>query len=134
MDIKKVEAISKQMELNEEQAKHITHHDDHYYTYGNEEYMVLTDEEADEKTKEYIKETVWAFNPDFLVSHTGIDREVFERLQDSCETANDAILKLIKDFDKFVEDAVGSDGRGHFLAGYDHYEHEQENLYLYRTN
>ena len=46
MDIKKVEAISKQMELNEEQAKHVTHQDDHYYTYGNEEYMVLTDAEA----------------------------------------------------------------------------------------
>ena len=134
MDIKKVQAVADFMELNEIGKANITHQDDHYYTYGNEEYMVLTDDEADEKVREHIKETVWAFNPTFLVSHSGIEREVFERLQESCETANDAILKLIRDFDKFVDDAVGTDGRGIFLAGYDHYEHEQGDFYLYRTN
>jgi hypothetical protein len=96
--------------------------------------MVLTDAEAQDKVAEYIKETVWAFNPDFLARHSGIDREVFERLQDSCETANDAIFKLIKNFDDLVEDAVGTDGRGHFLSGYDGNENEQGDFYLYRTN
>ncbi len=134
MDIKKVEAISKQMELNEEQAKHVTHHDDHYYTYGNEEYMVLTDAEAQDKVFEYIKETAWAFTPSFLSCHSMIDEKVFEKLQESCETSNDAILTLIKDFNRFVEDAVYTDGRGHFLASYDHEEHEQGDFYLYRTN
>jgi len=134
MDIKKVEAISKQMELNEEQAKHVTHQDDHYYTYGNEEYMVLTDAEAQDKVFEYIKETAWAFTPSFLSCHSMIDEKVFEKLQESCETANDAILALIKDFNRFVEDAVYTDGRGHFLASYDHEEHEQGDFYLYRTN
>tara|TARA_B100000282_G_scaffold290972_1_gene262617 strand:- start:525 stop:929 length:405 start_codon:yes stop_codon:yes gene_type:complete len=134
MDIKKVEAVAEFMELNEIGKANITHQDDHYYTYGNEEYMVLTDDEADDKVAEYIKETVWAFNPDFLASHSGIDREVFEKLQDSCETANDAIFKLIKDFNKFVQEAIATDGRGHFLSGYDGNENEQGDFYLYRTN
>ena len=134
MDIKKVQAVADFMDLNEIGKANITHQDDHYYTYGNEEYMVLTDAEADEKVREHIKETVWAFNPTFLSDHSGIDEEVFIKLQESCETANDAIFKLIKDFDHFVNDAVGTDGRGHFLAGYDGNENEQGDFYLYRTN
>ena len=134
MDIKKVQAVADFMDLNEIGKATITHQDDHYYTYGNEEYMVLTDAEAQDKVAEYIKETVWAFNPDFLALHSGIDREVFEKLQESCESANEALLKLIKNFDDFVEDAVRIDGRGHFLAGYDHNENEQGDFYLYRTN
>mgnify|MGYP001238155421 FL=1 len=134
MDIKKVEAVADFMDLNEIGKANITHQDDHYYTYGNEEYMVLTDEEADDKVKEYIKETVWAFNPTFLSDHSGIDEEVFIKLQESCETANDAIFKLIKNFDNLVKDAIYVDGRGHFLAGYDGNENEQGDFYLYRTN
>jgi hypothetical protein len=134
MDIKKVEAVADFMELNEIGKANITHQDDHYYTYGNEEYMVLTDDEADDKVKEYIKETVWAFNPTFLSDHSGIDEEVFIKLQESCETANDAIFKLIKNFDNLVKDAIYVDGRGHFLAGYDGNENEQGDFYLYRTN
>jgi|TARA_R100000479_G_scaffold162299_1_gene100320 hypothetical protein len=134
MDIKKVEAVAEFMDLNEIGKANITHQDDHYYTYGNEEYMVLTDEEADDKVKEYIKETVWAFNPTFLSDHSGIDEEVFIKLQESCETANDAIFKLIKNFDNLVKDAIYVDGRGHFLAGYDGNENEQGDFYLYRTN
>ena len=134
MDINKVNAVAEFMDLNDIDKANITHQDDHYYTFGNQEYMVLTDEEADDKVAEYIKETVWAFNPDFLARHSGIDREVFEKLQESCETANDAIFKLIKNFDDLVEDAIGTDGRGHFLSGYDGNENEQGDFYLYRTN
>lgn len=53
------------MELNDHDAKGITFTEDNYYTFANEEYLVLTDDEADDKVKEYIKETVWAFNPTF---------------------------------------------------------------------
>ena len=134
MDIKKVQAVADFMDLNEIGKANITHQDDHYYTYGNEEYMVLTDAEADEKVREHIKETVWAFNPTFLSDHSGIDEEVFIKLQESCETANDAIFKLIKNFDNLVKDAIYVDGRGHFLAGYDGNENEQGDFYLYRTN
>ena len=32
-----------------------------------------------------------------------------------CESANEPLTAMIKDFDTFVEDAVSCDGRGHFL-------------------
>ena len=134
MDKEKVKVVAQHMELNDHDAKGITFTDDNYYSFANEEYLVLTDDEADEKVKEYIKETVWAFNPTFLADHSCIDQVVIEKLQESCESANEALLKLIKNFDDFVEDAVRADGRGHFLAGYDGNENEQGDFYLYRTN
>ena len=134
MDKEKAKAVAQHMELNDHDAKGITFTEDNYYTFANEEYLVLTEDEADDKVKEYIKETVWAFNPTFLSDHSGIDEEVFIKLQESCETANDAIFKLIKNFDNLVKDAIYVDGRGHFLAGYDGNENEQGDFYLYRTN
>lgn len=132
----RVIALSKYLDLALE--PNITYESNDIYSFDGEEYMILTDDETDEKVAEYIKETVWAFNPSFLSCHSGIDQDVFKLLQEKCESANEAILKLIKDFDHFVEDAVASDGRGHFLSSYDGYENEQEHdnetYYIYRTN
>ena len=119
----RVIALSKYLDLALE--PNITYESNDIYSFDGEEYMILTDDEADEKVAEYIKDSVWAFNPSFLSCHSGIDQDVFKLLQDKCESANEAILKLIKDFDHFVEDAVASDGRGHFLSSYDGYENEQ---------
>jgi len=132
----RVIALSKYLDLALE--PNITYESNDIYSFDGEEYMILTDDEADEKVAEYIKDSVWAFNPSFLSCHSGIDEDVFKLLQEKCESANEAILKLIKDFDHFVEDAVASDGRGHFLSSYDGYENEQEHdretYYIYRTN
>jgi len=132
----RVMALSKYLDL--ELEPNITYESNDIYSFDGEEYMILTDDEADEKVAEYIKDSVWAFNPSFLSCHSGIDQDVFKLLQEKCESANEAILKLIKDFDHFVEDAVASDGRGHFLSSYDGYENEQEHdretYYIYRTN
>ena len=55
-----------------------------------------------------------------------------------CEGANEPLTAMIKDFDHFVDDAVSCDGRGHFLAGYDHQENEITfngiTYYIYRRN
>jgi len=83
--------------------------------FDSEDYLVLTDEEADEAVREDIEEMVWAFTPSFLSAHTGVDEEVFEALADRCEDNNDSYKRMIKDFDHFVDDAVSCDGRGHFL-------------------
>ena len=105
-------------------AKHLgVDLDDAQSEIDSEDYLVLTDEEADEAVREEIEEMVWAFTPSFLSAHTGVDEEVFVALADRCEANNDSFKRMIKDFDAFVEDAVGADGRGHFLAGYDHEEH-----------
>jgi len=114
------------------------------FEYGNEEYRVLTDEEADEAVKSEIRELVWAFNPEFISGHTkhGLSTDAQKSLklaqEKLCEGANDLVLNLIEDFDHFVDDAVSTDGRGHFLSGYDGDENEVEldgtYYFIYRTN
>ena len=109
-------------------------YDNSTFELGNKEYLVLTDEEADERVKEYIEESIWAFSPWFLASHTGLDEEIIKHLQDKCEGANDVLLNALKDINDFVNDAIGQDGRGHFMSSYDGYEEELNDLYIYRTN
>jgi hypothetical protein len=94
---------------------------------------------------------VWAFSPSFLSAHTRVTEEAIRKIQESmCEDANESLTAMIKDFDWFVEDVVRCDGRGHFLAGYDHveryedylsvvrngrcYETKKETYYIYRRN
>ena len=117
-------------------------YDDSY----NQDYMVLTDSEADEKAEEYIKDSLWAFNASFLSSVTGFTISIFEAIQanDKCESNNEAILQLVGDnFDSLVQDAISYDGRGHFLNTYDgneeefnckDYTGENEYLFVYRMN
>jgi len=108
-------------------------------------YMVLTDEEADEKAKEYIKTSLWAFNADFICRMCGLPYAAEEMIRSfqgtECEGANDTILALIENadgIDFFVEQAINADGRGHFLNTYDGEEHEikhgNEWLYIYKVN
>ena len=88
--------------------------------YIDNDYLVYTDEEADEAVREYIEETVWAFSPSFLQAHTGVDSDTLKQMQESMsESANTPFTAMIKDFDHFVDDAIACDGRGNFLAPYD---------------
>lgn len=107
---------------------------DSNFELGNKEYLVLTDEEADNWAKEYIRETVWAFSSWFLSKHTDIDEEIIQHLQDKCEGANEPLLRSIIDFDDFVDEAISIDGRGHFMSSYDGHENELNELFIYRVN
>jgi hypothetical protein len=111
------------------------------YDVGNQSYIVATDEQADEIAAEYIRDSLWAFNADFLASKTGIPEEMFRAVQERSEDANDAVLRCIEKtcgLDDFVDDAIAADGRAHFLNHYDGTEEEQEvfgtTYYIYRTN
>ena len=102
------------------------------------DFLVLTDKEADEKCKDYIKDTLWAFNTSFILEHMRgykntndfedrcITNALSKLQEDLCESANPLIERLIDDLDEFVKDAVDADGRGHFLASYDGDEREVE--------
>lgn len=106
----------------------------------DDDYLVLTDEEADEKAKEYILDSLWAFTPNFLSSATGVHEDVFIAIQNNgkCESNNDAILSLVDDEDELVEEAIRWDGRGHFMSHYDGCENEETvngvTYFIYRQN
>lgn len=104
-------------------------------------YKILTDAEADEAAREYILDTAWAFRPRYLSAITGLPEEAFSSLVDLCEGANAPVLAMIKStcgLDQFVGDAVLCDGRGHFIAQYDHNETEikigKKTYYVYRVD
>ena len=108
--------------------------------------MVLTEEQADERAKEEILDSLWAFNADFIISHCKgcDDMELWEieevekglrQVQENiCEGGNGLIKALISDIDEFVEDAINADGRGNFISRYDGVENEQDGFYIYRVD
>lgn len=113
-------------------------YDENIFEVESQEYMVLTDEEADEKTSESINDTVWAFNADFIIEHSKVldfddaSETVVKVISEMCESGNEAMKKLVDDMDEFVEDAISADGRGHFLNTYDGEEYKQDNYYIYK--
>ena len=133
---RKIEALAKYLECDVEEAQNLIDDGD---------YLVFTDSEADEACKEYIKDSLWAFNADFILCECGLDLSGVDSLRSmqekSCESANDFVLSLVEKtcgIDKFVDSAISADGRGHFLAPYDGEEVEVEDdygyLYIYRLN
>jgi len=130
MDAEKLKALAAFLETDTEDAERF-----------EKDYLVLTDEEANEKTKEYIKESLWAFNANFILSECGLDlsgTELLKEMQQKvCESANDFILSLIEKtcgLDKFVKSVIMADGRGHFFSTYDGEEVEQGEYFIYRLN
>ena len=118
--------------------------------YGKEEYLVLTDMEADARAREDIERSLWAFQPSFILSHCSTyermsnweyddAKAALEKIQGHfCESINELIRAMIADVDEFVEDAICEDGRGHFISMYDGDENEETvngvTHYIYRIN
>ena len=99
------------------------------------EYYVLSDAEADEKVRDEIERSVWAFNPSFLADYTGLPEKVFTALQTDCESANETIIELIElkgGIEEFMARAIAADGRGHFLSQYDGKEAESDGFFIYK--
>ena len=114
---------------------------DNRYLIDGTEYLVLTDSEADDLARECILDSLWAFNANFIASHTenGLDDDAVEALAEMQgklgESANSIVKALIVDLDHFVNDAIMSDGRGHFITSYDGQEIEIDgDLYAYRMD
>lgn len=116
------------------------------YGWETSDHLVLTNTQANQRCEDYIKDSLRAFNPSFLSNITGIDEDVFRAIQanNRCESNNYALLRLVgDDIDKLIDEAISTDGRGHFLATYDGHEHEidifgatgiNEHFYIYRIN
>ena len=144
----RMKALAEYLEVDADDLSEGYH--DTVVEHGSSQYLVLTDEEADQQAADYIRETVWAFVPAFLASYVpdGIYAEHIDAMRgDQCEGFNDAAVALVKagrGMDELIKGAIGADGRGHFLATYDGIEREQrrypfdcgglEFLYIYRIN
>lgn len=135
----KLKALAEHLGLEKDDLDYCGIHEESHneFRHKDESYLVLTDEEADKKAAEYIKDSLWAFRPSFLKSYVPeeVDEEIIKIIQEKCESANGAMLRLVgSDLEKLIEDAIAADGRGHFLSGYDGNEHEVGNYLIYRTN
>jgi len=118
----------------------VTKYDENNFEIGEKEYMILTEEEAQEKAKEYILDSIWAFNADFIIEHSKVldfddaSQSIIKAIQEQCENGNEAMKKLIDDIDTFIEDAINADGRGHFMNSYDGNEAQDGEYFIYRIN
>jgi hypothetical protein len=127
----KQKALSKAINVSVSEAKDLIESGD---------YLVLTDEEADEQAKKYILDSIWSFNSDFIIEHSSAldyddaSHQVVKAIGEQCESGNEAMKKLIDDLDEFVEDAIDADGRGHFMSSYDGEEIEEGEYFIYRIN
>ena len=136
MEEEKIKALSKFLECAVDDLI-ICGYDEDVLKYGCEEYLVLSDDEADERAREYILDSIWAFNPDFIAGHTKPGFEIVDLIkeyQKKCESANEGLKALIEDLDYFIDDAISSDGRGHFISAYDGDENEEGEYFIYRVN
>ena len=118
------------------------HHGLKLYEIDGTEYAIGTDDEANSAVTDAIKQSLWAFNSDFLAEQTGLPEQVFSFREQLYEDANGALEVLVEKcaddgLEGFVDAAVGADGRGHHLAQYDGEEIEihvgDEIIYAYRT-
>jgi hypothetical protein len=109
---------------------------------GGRQYSIGTDTETDAAMLDYVKDSVWAFNAEFIVEQCDLPFELAECLSgytaDKCESANEALLALVEKcttLESFAQAAAQADGRGHFLSGYDGEEMEAqidgETYYIY---
>lgn len=147
----RMQALKQFLGLDLEEAKELELFcDEKTIHYGNQEYLVLTDEEANEEAKNSIENSLWAFNSDFIIKHCKNYDEMnwyeydaaVESLREAqahqCESLNGLVFALIDDISEFIDDAICEDGRGHFISYYDGEEYEEivndTTYYIFRQN
>ena len=145
MNTTKINTLAQFLEVEANELEQSSY-DENIFTYGNQEYLVLTDSEANIEAGKEIKNSLWAFNADFIIQHcknyNNMDNYEYnaaiESLQEAqknrCESLNGLVYALIDDINEFIEDAIIADGRGHFISYYDGEENELNDLYIYRLN
>jgi hypothetical protein len=112
----KIQALALHLELDPEEMEEIEQEDSERFTYGREEYLVLTEGAANRHFSDSLDQY--------------IDDCILEQLPEN--------LRSYFDYDAFKRDVEISDGRGPSLAPYDGEENEKEVdgtwYFIYRTN
>jgi hypothetical protein len=134
----KAEALAKYLEC---ETSEVEHDRGTMFLCDGAEYLVLSDDEADQYAADAIRESVWAFRASFILEECGLDLSGEKSLEEmqgkTCEGASDFITSLIErtcGMESFIDSAIAADGRGHFLSSYDSEEGEQNGFFIYRTN
>lgn len=136
----KIEALAAHLDIILEEGETLEDYideesDTEFHAEGND-YLVLTDDEADAAVVEYVKDSAWAFNSSFLAEFTELPEEVFTSMQGNCEDSNSAVLSLIEKcgegIEAFAAEASSADGRGHFLNWWNGAEDVEGDFYIYR--
>lgn len=144
---RKINALAKFLEEDKSEIEAIG---DEEFEFGNATYLVLDDDEADEKVIEQCKNDLWAFKSSFIMSwlpdrnimyefeYESLQKSIDQAQENLCEGANSLIQRLLGDnVEDMINDAIGCDGRGHFLSLYDGSEYDEEvdgeTYYIYRT-
>ena len=117
--------VDKDEETFAELLEDVTELSKNYFQLDGAEYVVLTDEEADEAAKDFILEFF-----DECVGYP-IIKSVGQKMWDNH-------VKKFWDAEKYCKWVIENDGRGNSLASYDGEENEAEyngvTYYIYRTN
>lgn len=117
---------------------------------AGEEFIVCDEAGKTKELEDNIKESLWAFNAEFIIEHMStyenispreyevVKKSLRKMQEELCESANPLIAAMIEDIEEFIEDAVSADGAGHFLSPYDgeetEFEFDGETYYIYRLN
>lgn len=101
MENEKIKELAEFLGCDEEDIT-VSNWNNRVFELGNKEYLVVTDEEADEEATSRIEEDIWAFSAKFILETCGIDynaavisslKEMQERC---CESCNPFFLSLIE--------------------------------------
>jgi len=116
-DEERTEALAEFLNLTEQCEIEGIKENGYEYSYGDETYLVLTDDEADDEATKRVESYV----DEYVLS------EIPER------------YRFYFDEERFIDDCLTQNGRGHTLASYDGTEHEittasGETYYIYRIN
>lgn len=133
--MKRVEALASHLGIDIEEIEE-TDYDEKVFEAEGNEYLVVTDSEADEIAAQYIKDSLWAFNAEFLEEKIPLDAKTIRVIQENMsEDANEVFVKLLGDYlPVFTQQAISADGRGHFMSSYDGHEWQDGEFYIYRIN
>ena len=135
-EYRRMKALAQHLDIDPDE---VYSNDDTYFEAKGEEWLVLTDEEADDACADYIKDNLWTFRSNFIAYWCDASEYTIQNLLALYEDGNDVLLDLLGDnLNDFIEDAIRGDGRGQFLSSYDGEEIEEtvngSTLYIYRLN
>lgn len=116
----------------------------HLFEYFNADYLILTNEEANQEFEIQLETLIYQLDIDFIKKHLKIDipTEILQQyIFDMCDNYSciQVFWELLHDKTAFLEDVAKIYGRGYVLGWYDGKEievcaDEHTSYYIYRLN